>query len=72
MGAKRRTSKRKVPISDAEQAWLVGDQANGGFTEFGKPWDDNYLPNLWRDHCDPARFSWVPGMSRPKRLEAAE
>jgi hypothetical protein len=71
MGAKRRTSKRKAPITDAEAAWLIGDQANDGFTEFGKPGDDDYEARLWRDHGDAARFSWVPGMSRPEMIEAA-
>jgi hypothetical protein len=72
MGAKRRTSKRKAPITEAEAAWLIGDQANDGFTEFGKPWDDNYLPNLRRDHGDHKRFYWVPGMMRPLNRTAAE
>jgi hypothetical protein len=64
-----RKSKRKEPISDAEKAWLVGDQENAGFTLFRG--DENYLGNLWRDHGDHERFTWTPGMLRPEMKEAA-
>jgi hypothetical protein len=65
------TGKRKEPITDAERAWLIGDRANDGFTSFPFFGDDDYLPNLWRDHGDHVRFSWKAGMSRPEMIEAA-
>jgi hypothetical protein len=63
MGAKRRTSKRKIPLTPEESAWPVGDEQNSGFTLFGKPGDDEYLPRLWREHGDPDQFVWEPGMN---------
>jgi hypothetical protein len=69
MGVKRRTSKRKAPITDAERAWLIGDEENEGFTLFAG--DHDYLPNLWRDHGDHVRFNWTVGMLRPEMIEAA-
>ena len=62
-----RKSKRKAPITDAERAWLVGDQKNCGFTGFDKPRDPDYQSRLWADHGDPARFDWQPGWPRPQR-----
>jgi hypothetical protein len=67
MGVKRRRSKRKEPITDAERAWLVGDRANESFTGFPKPGDPDYQARLWRDHGDHKRFQWQTGWPRPQR-----
>jgi hypothetical protein len=64
MAPKRRKSKRKERIIDAERAWLIGDSANDGFTSFPFFGDEDYLPGLWRDHGDHARFRWEPDMRR--------
>jgi hypothetical protein len=72
MAAKRRKSKRKARITDAECAWLSGDQENELFTSFPKPGDDDYQARLWRDHGDHSRFYWKTGMTRPEMIEAAD
>jgi hypothetical protein len=69
MAPKRRKSKRKKPITDAECAWLIGDSENDGFTSFEKPGDDDYQFNLWRDHGDKRRFRWEPGMYHPEEAQ---
>jgi hypothetical protein len=56
MGVKRRKSKRKEAITDAERAWLVGDRENAGFTSFAKPGHDDYQARLWREHGDHVRL----------------
>jgi hypothetical protein len=37
MAVKRRKSKRKTPIAEAERAWLVGDRENDGFCHSQNP-----------------------------------
>jgi len=68
MGVKRRKSKRKEPITDAESAWLRGE-CDFGFTGFKA---DDYLQNLWDSHGDPARFAWTVGQLRPVQVPAAQ
>ena len=68
MAVKRRTLKRKAPLTAEEAAWLIGDNENDGFTLFAG--DADYLPNLWRDYGDHARFVWHPGLMHPHMIEA--
>jgi hypothetical protein len=69
MGVKRRTSKRKIPITPEESAWLIGDEQNSGFTLFAG--DADYLPNLWLEHGANANYTWTEGMLSPEMIEAA-